>query len=144
MVAQYRTTVHSKLPQAEAFRYMSEFSNARQWDPSVASSSKVTADDVGLGTAFDVATVFRGRRVELRYEITTYEAPRRVTLTALTPMLESRDTITFEPQGSGTDVTYDAYLALRGVRRVFDPLLGIFFKRIGDAAREGLERELNR
>jgi len=64
-------------------------------------------------------------------------------LTAQTPRLLSRDTITVESREGGSEMTYDAYLGLQGVARVLDPVLGIFFKRIGDAARDGLLRVLN-
>jgi hypothetical protein len=142
-VARYRTSVHSTRSQDDAFSYMANFANARHWDPSVVSAEMVGDGPVGLGTVFDLVTEFRGRRVALRYEITSYEAPRQVVLTARTPKLHSRDTITVEARSGGSDVSYDAYLGLGGVARVLDPLLGVFFRRLGDAAREGLERELN-
>jgi hypothetical protein len=142
-VARYRTSVHSTRSQDDAFSYMANFANARQWDPSVVSAEKMGDDPVGLGTIFDLVTEFRGRRVALRYEITTYEAPRQVVLSARTPQLRSRDTITVEARDGGTEVSYDAYLGLSGVARVLDPLLGVFFRRLGDAARDGLARELN-
>ncbi len=143
-MAHYRTTVHSTLSPEDAFAYMANFANARQWDPSVASAAMDGVGPVGLGTRFELVTEFRGRRVPLRYEITTYEAPQRVTLTATTKQLSSRDTITFVARDGGTDVSYDAYLGLNGVVKVLDPILGLFFKRLGDAAREGLVRELNK
>ncbi len=142
-MARYRASVNSTLSLEEAFAYMANFANAAQWDPSVVSATKVGTDPVGGGTAFDLVTEFRGRRVALHYEITTYEAPRKVVLTARTPRLLSRDTITVESREGGTAMTYDAYLGLLGVARVLDPVLGIFFKQLGDAARDGLVRALN-
>jgi hypothetical protein len=42
----------------------------------------------------------------------------------------------------GTRVTYDADLALRGILRIADPLLGLAFNRVGDRALAGLRRTL--
>jgi hypothetical protein len=143
-VPHYRTTVSSTRSLDDAFGYMANFANAQFWDPGVARATNVGSGAVGLGSLFDVVATFRGREVPLCYEITTYEASRRVTLTARTTWLLSRDTITFAPRDGGTDVTYDAYLSLRGVARVANPVLGVALTRIGLAAREGLVRELNR
>ena len=142
-MARYRTSVNSTLSKEDAFSYMANFANAALWDPSVVSAATVGPGPVGNGTEFDLVTEFRGRKVALRYQITTYEAPRQVVLTARTPRLLSRDTITVESREGGSEMTYDAYLALQGVARVADPVLGIFFKHIGDAARAGLLRVLN-
>ena len=40
-------------------------------------------------------------------------------------------------------VTYDAELTLNGLLRIFDPVLGLGFKRIGDKAATGLIRALD-
>ena len=41
-------------------------------------------------------------------------------------------------------MTYDAQVDLKGMARLFDPVLGLAFKRLGDNAAAGLRRELNR
>ena len=48
-VARYVTTIDSSLTPEEAFAYMADFSNAREWDPSVTEASRSHAD-VGLGS----------------------------------------------------------------------------------------------
>ena len=145
-MAQYRTTVESTWSPQEAFEYLSDFGNTRHWDPSVARTRKLGDDQVGYGSAFLVVTRFQGREVELHYRITEYQPGRRVVMTAETPRLRSVDEITFEPAGagSGTRVTYNAALTLKGPYRLADPLLQRAFNRLGDAAAAGLERELNR
>ena len=40
-----------------------------------------------------------------------------------------------EPLGTGTRVSYDADLRLRGLLRIADPLLALVFRRVGDRAR---------
>lgn len=142
-MARYRTTVPSRWPIDEAFRYMADFSHSLDWDPSVASAQQVSTGAVGLGTRFDLVTMFNGRPMSLSYEVSAFEPPRRVVLRAQTPLVISLDEITFESTADGTEVTYDATLRTRGWLRLFSPVVSLLFKGIGDRARDGLARALN-
>ena len=142
-MARYRTTVPSRWPIDEAFRYMADFSHSVHWDPSVTSARQVSAGTVGLGTKFELVTTFNGRPMPLSYEVTAYDPPRRVVLRAETPLVVSLDEITFASTANGTDVTYDAGLRTRSWLRLAAPVISVMFKGIGDRARAGLVRELN-
>src|ERR1044072_4195066 len=122
-MARYLTTIESALPQGEAFAYMADFANARLWDPSVSEARRVGEAPVGIGAAFDLVARFGGRDVPLRYEVVEYDSPRRVVLEARRPRFVSRDTITVEPDASGSIVHYDATLAFGGIGRLLDPVL---------------------
>ena len=63
-------------------------------------------------------------------------------LRAETTTIVSLDTITFEGTLTGTAVTYDADLRLKGLLRVLDPIFSLAFRRIGDRARDGLRHTL--
>ena len=64
-------------------------------------------------------------------------------LRAETPTVVSEDTITVSAlPSSGTQVTYDARLRLRGALRIADPVLGLLFRRVGDRAKAGLAATL--
>src|SRR6185436_1583898 len=128
-MARYVTKVSSSLPPVEAFAYMADFANARLWDPSVSEARRVGEAPIGLGTAFDLVARFGGRDVPLRYEIVEYDSPRRVVLEARRPRFVSRDTITVEPDASGSIVHYDATLAFGGIGRLLDPVLQRVFDR---------------
>jgi hypothetical protein len=143
-MARYRTTVHSRYDVDQAFAYLADFSRCVEWDPGVVEARRLTEEPIGLGTRFGLVASFLGRRVPLDYEVTAYEPDRRVTLTAENGLIQSVDEITFTATADGSDVTYDAQLRGRGAFRVVDPLLGLAFGRIGDRARDGLIRELNR
>lgn len=143
-MARYRTTVSSKWDMETAFRYMSDFSNSASWDPGVSSAQTINAGEVGLGTKFDLVASFNGRSLPLTYEVTAFDPPRRVVLRAESPMVISIDEVTFTPTARGTDVTYDALLRTRGWFRLASPVIVVMFKGIGDRAKMGLERELNK
>ncbi len=142
-MAHYVTSIESALPQAEAFAYMTDFANARVWDPSVSQARRVGMAPIGIGSAFDLVARFGRRDVSLRYEIVEYDAPRRVVLEAQRPGFVSRDTITVEPAGEGSIVRYDATLAFAGLGRLFDPIMQRIFNRVGAAATLGMQTALN-
>jgi dehydrogenase/reductase SDR family protein 12 len=152
-VAQYEATIVAPLEITEAFDYLARFSSTAEWDPGVSEAEMVTPDPVGMGSAFRVVTSFAGRKLPLRYEITEFDRPHRVTLRAENGSTISQDTITFVPvdrraddtaegPGSRTEVHYDAGLRLKGAFRLFQPIVGPMFQRIGDRAAEGLRATL--
>ncbi len=142
-MARYLTRIESALPQADAFAYMADFTNARVWDPSVSEARRVGEGPIGIGSAFDLVARFGGRDVRLRYEIAAYDSPRRVVLEAHRPGFVSRDTITVEPAGEGSLVSYDATLAFAGLARLFDPIMQLIFNRVGARATAGMQTALN-
>ena len=142
-MARYSAMIRSVSDPASTFAYLSRFDRATDWDPGVAEAEMLTAEPVGRGSRFRLVARFVGRSVPLEYEIVEYEAPKRLVLHAETHLIRSTDTITFDPDGSGTIVTYDAVLEGRGLARLGDPLLAIAFRRIGDRAVAGLRTRLS-
>lgn len=142
-MARYRTTVSSKWDAPTAFAYMSDFSNSAHWDPGVSTATQLSTGAVGLGTKFDLRTIFNGRSLPLTYEVTTFEPPHRVVLRAETKNVQSIDVVTIIPTPDGTDVVYDAVLRTRGWFRLASPIVTLMFRGIGNRARSGLQRELN-
>ena len=141
-MARYLVHVRTSMPPAEAFAYMADLTNFAEWDPGVDRAVQVEGDGPAPGAAFDVAVKAVGRSITLRYEIVSYDAPDTFVAFAENSLLTSRDTITVRPDGSGSVVTYDAVLKLKGVFGLADPLLGLSFKQIGDRAAAGLTTAL--
>lgn len=47
---------------------MANFANSEKWDPNVDTATKIsTAPGIGLGTEYDVMTVFKGIKTPMRY-----------------------------------------------------------------------------
>jgi carbon monoxide dehydrogenase subunit G len=137
-MARYVIHIRSPWPPVEAFDYMADLENFAQWDVGVVSAEQVAGDEPGVGTEFDVAVKSIGGTLTLRYRTVSYESPRQVVARAQSRMLTSLDTITVEPDGDGSIVTYDAELTLNSLLRLGDPILGLAFNRIGDRAVAGL------
>lgn len=128
---------------AEAFRYVSEFEHAAEWDPGIAESTKLTDGPVGVGTEYDVVVLFRGKRQRYRYRVTELDDGRRIVLAGDGDKATSVDEIVVEPAGAGSRITYTAEIKLKGLRRIAEPLLAPLLKKTGEEALAGLRRTLS-
>ena len=138
-MARYVTTIESPRPQADVFGYLSDFSTTQEWDPGVAEAERLDEGPIVVGSRVRVVANFMGRKTPLVYEVTAIDPPNSITLRGENATVVSLDTMTFtETPTGGTRVTYDAALTLKGPLRLFDPLLGLAFGRIGDRAAAGL------
>lgn len=142
-MARYVTSVSTHLSPADAFAYMADLTHFVEWDPGIVRVVPLRGATPGIGAAYDLTVKTLGTTV-MRYEVKEFIAPRRVVLESRTAFLTSKDVISVEASGSGSVVTYDAELNLRGPLRGFDPLLGVGFRLIGHRAATGLKRVLSR
>jgi carbon monoxide dehydrogenase subunit G len=141
-MARYVVHVQTPLPPDEAFAYMADLRNFAEWDPGVERVTQVKGEGHGPDTSFDFVVKSVGRSITLRYNTVEYNEPAHVVAFAESNVLSSRDTITVRADGTGSVVSYDAVLKLKGVFGLADPLLGLAFKRIGDRAAAGMIKAL--
>ena len=138
----YQATVSSARSAPETFDYLATFGNAAHWDPGVASGEQLDPGPVRAGTRFRLQVRFLGRSIPLTYEVTSYDAPHAVDLTAANGLLRSVDRIVVTPAGAGTTVSYDADVRLRGPLSLLDPLMNKGFQTVAGRAADGLTRAL--
>ncbi len=141
-MAHYATTVRTPQSPSDAFAAMSDLTRFPEWDPGIAAAVRVRGEGPVVGAAYDLTLQGRNPMV-LRYEVVEADPPRQLKLVAQTRWLRSVDEIRVVPDGAGARVTYDAVLTLNGPLAVFDVVLGLAFRRIGDRAAAGLRRFLN-
>jgi carbon monoxide dehydrogenase subunit G len=141
-VARYVDAIDLPIPVEEAFDYLADFSRTAEWDPGVVEARRLTGEEVRLGSRFRVDASFLGRRVPLEYRIEAFERPRHLIFCGGDSSLRLVDEISFVARPGGTRVTYEARLELLGLRRLADPILDLFFQRIGRLALRGLRERL--
>ena len=141
-MAHYNASVVTPRPPEEVFAYLSDFSTTAEWDPGVVEAERLTEPPIGEGSEFRLLARFLGRETPLTYRVVEYDPPRAVTVRGENSTVVSLDRITFEPEGEGTRITYDAELSLKGPMKLADPLLGLAFKGVGDRALAGLRETL--
>jgi carbon monoxide dehydrogenase subunit G len=141
-MAQYQTTIEVPAAPHAAFAYLADFSNTKEWDPSIVEAERIGDGPVGPGSQFRLVVAFFGRRIELTYTVERHESPSTVVLVGKGKSVESRDTITVEPATDGSRVTYDARLRLKGAMRLLDKGMQLQFTTMSERATAGLEAKL--
>jgi len=140
----YRREIEVAAAADIAFAYLADFANAAEWDPGIAEARRLTPAPTEVGSRFEVIALFRGRRQRFEYVVTELEDGSRVALRGEGEKARSDDVITVATSGSGSRVTYEADLRLKGAYRAAEPFLRSTFERMGDAALDGLAVHLAR
>ena len=140
-MAHYVNTVPSSLSPNQAFAFMANIERFVEWDPGIAKVEKRSGQNGEVGSSYDI-TIAGWAPTVMRYEVTAVDAPRSFRMASTTRFLRSLDEIRVEADGTGSRVTYDAILELRGPLRVFDPVLARVFRTIGDRAATGMRKAL--
>jgi carbon monoxide dehydrogenase subunit G len=144
LVPTYTAQLSSSASPDVAFAYLAQFDNTAHWDPGVSDAHAETDGPPALGSVYAVTVELGAGPEVLRYAITDYAPPNRVVLEAEGTKFRSRDELTVEPEGTGSLVSYEARRDLKGLMKVGAPFAGRALRTAGDAAVEGLARELAR
>lgn len=127
----------------KAFDYLSDFTTTTEWDPGTVLTTRVSGNG-GVGTVYENRSVLAGRESQLTYVVTEKRRPESITLRGYNASVVALDTMTFEPAGTGTRVTYTADFTFKGVAKLAAPFLRPAFKKLGDEAEAGLREYLGR
>jgi carbon monoxide dehydrogenase subunit G len=141
-MASYDATLETQLSREEVFAYLSDFSNAEEWDPGTVRAEHVGEGPIGEGSEFRLVASFFGRERAITYRIVQYDSPNAVRFRGENSTVTSLDLVTVAAIGTGTRITYDAKLTLKGPLKLADPLLTRLFKRVGDKALAGMRDAL--
>lgn len=142
-MAYFDTTIATGALPGDAFRYLADFSNAAEWDPSVPRAVRLDEGPIGEGTRFRVELSLGRRSVPILYTLERCEPDRLLVFRADEPWFRSLDTIELTPRPGGTQIHYDADLRLEGLAFLFDPLVHLGFQLSGQRSADGLRRALN-
>ncbi len=141
-MATYKTTIKSPMSVDEVFNFLADFSNAPEWDANTKSSDLTEGSPYEVGAKYKVVTGFAGRDLTLTYETIEIERPNRVVLKSGTGLADIEDVMTFEADGEGSVVSYQASILTSGLAKVLDPVFGLIFNKVGDRAAESLKDAL--
>lgn len=136
-MAQYTGTVPSPRSVEQNFDDLADFTTVSEWDPGIQSSELTAGERYAVGARYHVVQKTLGREIEIDYEVTEVDRPRRIVLRGENATVVSIDTITFEQEGAGSRVTYDAVIELKK-GKLLDPAMNLFMQRIGKEAERGL------
>ncbi|MGK2877100.1 MAG: SRPBCC family protein [Solirubrobacterales bacterium] len=143
-MAHYKATVHTRLPPTQAFALMADFAKAEEWDPATSNSTQLGDAPVDLGARFELTMEIFGRENSIVYEIVEYDSPSRVVLRGENSGSVSIDAISVASHESGSAVTYEATVTMKGAFKALGPFFAPVFKKMGDEAREQIAPWLDR
>jgi uncharacterized protein YndB with AHSA1/START domain len=139
--------IETTAPVDRVYAFLSDFTSTNEWDPGTVETVRISGDG-GVGSRYRNTSKFMGRETELTYVVREVVPERRFVLQGDNKTVRAVDTMTFEPAGSGTRVTYDADFTFKGVVKyaalVLSPALALAFKKLGDEAEQGMKTSLDR
>ncbi len=136
-------TMDVPTPPAAVHAYVSDFRNLPRWDPTIKRVDLVTPGGAGSGAHYVVVLSFLGSETTMDYETREFQPPVRARLVGVTSNATATDTITIEPTGTGSRLTWHAEITLAWPARILDPLIKLLFSRDVAKAMANLERELS-
>ena len=125
--------------------YLKDFSNAEEWDPGTESCTRTDAGPVQVGSTWHNVSTIAGVSTELTYTLQQLNDDT-IVLVGSNDTARSVDTITVvpNPEGSGSRVTYEAHIEMKGVAKLADPVMKVVFEKIGSDTEDDMTTVLNR
>jgi len=129
-------------PPAAVFELLADMAELHQWNPNVRSSQRISGNRFEPGSRYE-STIARGPvRMTARSELVAVEPGRKVQYEGSIAGFWSVDSLTFEPSGDGTRITFHNETRAPGWLRPVTPLLNATFQRQARRAVEGAGRYL--
>ena len=135
--------VRTKAPLDAVWAFLSDFTNAEQWDPGTITCTRTDAGPIDVGATYDNVSEFRGRKTNLRYTVETFQPAQHLVLRGENKTVQSFDDMTFTGSGSGTEVTYEARFTFKGLARLAEPLLHKPLNQLADDTEASLQTQLD-
>lgn len=136
------TTVVDDRDQVKVFRYLADFGNLADWDPSFDDSRRLDDGPLGVGSRFAATMSLAGRSIDVEWTLTHYDEPNRVVLDGGSDRFTSQEDIRVEAVDDGTKVTYTGRFDTDAPDLIDAATKPAFFF-VGKAAIGGLRRTLN-
>ncbi len=133
-------TIEVKRPLNEVFAYVSEFSRIEEWDPAVASATRLTAGAPGVGSEYriDMKAGF-----SLHYRVIEFERDKRMLMDVESRFFTAREEIHFSSTDDGSQVRYIARFDFPAPLATLNRLYPAAMDRVGQSAMAGLKDALD-
>ncbi|MCW2840393.1 MAG: polyketide cyclase [Aeromicrobium sp.] len=122
--------------------YLKDFSHAEAWDPGTESCKRLDGGPVAVGSRWHNTSKIAGVSTELEYELKEL-TDERIVFVGTNDTASSTDTITVLPSGTGSEITYDADIELKGAAKLGAPVVKLVFEKIGSDTEDDMVTVLN-
>lgn len=116
-------------PINEVFAYVSDLTNAPQWQTGLLEVRRTTTAPLGVGAQFTFVRKFLGRRLEATNEFTRYQTGEVVAFVTTSGPVSVEASYLFQTQGAGTQVTCRMQMKAEGFSRLAEPLIAASIRR---------------
>jgi carbon monoxide dehydrogenase subunit G len=122
--------------------YLKDFGNAEEWDPGTQTCTRRDDGQIGEGASWHNVSKIFGVIAELTY---TLEKLTDSTLVFVgeNKSSTSTDTITVDPDDSGSRLTYRADLEMKGAAKILNPVMKLVFEKLASDTEKQLSTVLN-
>ena len=135
-------TVTIDRPVEDVFAVLTDVEQTGDWFPGDVEEHWTSPPPRGVGsTRHAVVTVF-GRRMENDAVATEYEPPSRAAMAGTTPNAPFVVSLDLATVGGGTRVVVTSEITLRGVGRIFGPVVAAIYGRAWARGLENLKRQM--
>ncbi|MBZ0318811.1 MAG: SRPBCC family protein [Anaerolineae bacterium] len=116
-------------PIEEVFAYVSDLTNAPEWQTGLIEVRKTTAEPLGIGTQFTFVRKFLGRKLEASNEFTVYKPNEIVTFKTTSGPIAVEASYLFGTELQGTRVTCKIEMKPEGFSKLAEPLIAASVRR---------------
>ena len=119
-------------PMEEVFDFLADARNEPHYNPHMLHAEQVPAGPIGRGTQFRTEVTTWGRSMEMDYEITAYERPRRLAQRTIKAVIDVVSTEILDPVPGGTHMRWVWEMEPRGAFKLLTLLVArIMARRLG-------------
>lgn len=127
---------------SDVIDYLKDFSHAEQWDPGTERCERLDDGEVRVGSRWHNESKIAGISTELVYELTEL-TDDTIQFVGKNETATSTDTLTVRPSGSGTELTYEAEIEMKGAAKLGEPVVKLIFEKVGNDTEDDLTKVLN-
>jgi uncharacterized protein YndB with AHSA1/START domain len=122
-MARFEQTMVTNEPAERVFALLSNPENDPRWSSASRQTRKTSPGPIGVGTTFEQAGSFLGRRLALSLEVTDYEPNRRFGMKVASGPIKFAGVREVKVVPEGTRVTFTGGGMVRRPLRIAEPLL---------------------
>jgi hypothetical protein len=112
-------------PPEDVSEFVSDFENAPQWQGGVVEATKLDDGLIKAGSRFHERVRIALWRVDAICTVTEYAPAQEMTFTATSRPMDYEATMTFAREAGNTRLTIHGLARMKGMWRVFEPMVGM-------------------
>lgn len=123
--------------------YLKDFTHAEEWDPGTETCERLDSGPVAVGSTWHNVSKIAGVSTELTYELKEL-TDDKVVFHGENETASTIDNISVKPHGTGSEITYEAEIEMKGAAKLATPAVKLVFEKIGSDTKDDMIQVLNK